>query len=95
MSTLDLPSHRISDTCSPDTQVLPRDRALYLAALAVGLASAGLDDRVACRQLRDAAGSRRNDLVAARRRLYSSTLASAEERTEAARLLQLAVDRVS
>lgn len=69
-----------------------RDRAMYLAALAVGLAVAGVSETTARDDLRAAAGERRGDLVAARGRLYSSSLATAEHRKVAARLLHLAAE---
>jgi hypothetical protein len=69
----------------------PRDRALYLAALAVGLAEAGRDDGTALAELREASADRAGDLRAARRRLYTSSLGSCDARREADRLLQLAV----
>jgi hypothetical protein len=69
----------------------PRDRAMYLAALAVGLAEAELDVHEALSELREAAAGRRGDLLAARRRLYASSLGSCASRRQAARLLELAV----
>ncbi len=68
----------------------PSDRAHYLAALAVGLAEAGLTDATAVAQLAGAAEARPGDLVAARRRLYSTTLGSCASRRDATRLLDLA-----
>lgn len=71
----------------------PRDRAMYLAALAVGLATADLPDAQAIPQLVDACGGKHGDAVAARRRLYSSKLGSVPDRREAARLLDLVCAR--
>lgn len=68
----------------------PRDRALYLAALAVGLCEAHVADEHALATLRTAVRGRPGDLRAAWRRLYASKLGSCTTRRAAARLLQLA-----
>lgn len=73
----------------------PRDRANYLAALAVGLATAGVPDDAAVDELVAAADGRHGDAVAARRRLYASTLGSCERRRQAARLLALVCQRTA
>lgn len=72
----------------------PRDRAMYLAALAVGLSTADVPDEQAVATLRAACGGRRGDALAARRRLYASTLGSVPDRREAARLLDLLCARL-
>lgn len=71
----------------------PRDRAMYLAALAVGLATAGYRDTEAVAQLLAACDGRHGDAVAARRRLFSSQLGSAPDRRDAARLLDIVCAR--
>lgn len=73
----------------------PRDRAMYLAALAVGLAEAGIRDDAAVATLAEACDGRRGDAQAARRRLFSSHLGSSEHRREAARLLDLLGTRLT
>lgn len=74
--------------------IRPRDRAHYLAALAVGLATAALPDEQALETLVTACEGKHGDVVAARRRLYSSHLGSVANRREAARLLDIASTRV-
>lgn len=71
----------------------PRDRAMYLAALAVGLATAGVRDDEAIPTLVSACDGKHGDAVAARRRLYSSRLGSVPDRREADRLLHLVCTR--
>lgn len=71
----------------------PRDRAMYLAALAVGLATAGLPDGEAIPTLVAACDELHGDAMAARRRLYSSRLGSVPARREAARLLDIVCTR--
>lgn len=71
----------------------PRDRAMYLAALAVGLATAGVSDEDALTTLTSACLGKHGDAVSARRRLYSSTLGAAADRREAARLLDIVCAR--
>lgn len=72
----------------------PRDRAMYLAALAVGLATARVSDEDAVATLRSACDGRHSDAVAARRRLYSSKLGAAADRRDAARLLDILCARI-
>ncbi|MBW3659403.1 MAG: hypothetical protein KY457_12245 [Actinobacteria bacterium] len=72
----------------------PRDRAMYLAALAVGLATARVSDEDALTTLTCACNGRHSDAIAARRRLFSSTLGAAADRREAARLLDIVCARM-
>ena len=86
----------IAETSEHVTQTLPlrpRDRAMYLAALAVGLATAGVRDDEAIPTLVSACDGKHGDAVAARRRLYSSSLGSVPDRREAARLLDIVCTR--
>lgn len=80
---------------STTTAELPRlsDRAQYVAALAVGLATAQVSDAHAVAELRAACHDRHGEAVAARRRLYASCLGSSDNRREAARLLDRVCDQ--
>jgi hypothetical protein len=87
----------MSDTLATDSfrdAGRPGDRALYLAALAVGLATAQLDDDAALAELTAAVAGRHGDAVAARRRIYASNLGSCENRRDAVRLLDIVCDQI-